>query len=203
MSYRLHYFSIRGRGEQIRLLFAALGVPYENVAVTGERFGEMRADGPSSLVFGALPMLEDGELRLVQGPVIMAFIGRAHGAAPSDPKAAALAESITLGAEDLRMKYFGLFGDTAADKQKEFLEGAWTARWLPAFEYLLERNGSSEHFVGAELTFADAAVWDVLNAMVTYIAGASLNSAPRVKAFYDSFAARPAVAKYLSERPAG
>jgi len=202
MGYRLYYFSIRGRGEQIRLLLAALEVPYEDVHVSAEEFGKLRAQGPAALTFGALPMLEDGDLRLVQGPVIMAYVGRAHGAAPSDPKAAALAESITLGAEDLRMKYFGLFGDGAAEKRKDFLDGHWTARWLPAFEHLLESNGSSEHFVGSDLTFADAAFWDVLNAMVTHIEGASLHSSPRLKQFYDAFAARPAVAAYLAGRPA-
>ncbi len=201
MSYRLHYFPIRGRGEQIRVLLAALDVSYENVHVAGEKFGAMRAEGPATLNYLALPMLEDGDLRLVQGPAIMAYIGRTHGAAPTDPKEAARADSITLGAEDLRMKYFGLFGDGAAEKQKEFLDGAWGSRWLPAFEYLLESNGSNEHFVGNAFTFADAAVWDVLNAMVSFIDGATLDAVPRVKAFYDAFAARPSVATYLAGRP--
>lgn len=201
MSYRLYYFPIRGRGEQIRVLLAALEVPYDSEVVNGERFGALREEGPELLTFGALPMLEDGDLRLVQGPVIMAYIGRAHGGAPSDPQAAAMAESITLGAEDLRMKYFGLFGDDAVAKRKEFVEGNWSSRWLRSFESLLERNSSADHFVGDSLTFADAAVWDVLDAMVTYIDGASLDSAPRVAAFYESFASRPAVAKYLAERP--
>ena len=201
MSYRLHYFPIRGRGEQIRVLLAALGVSYDNELIDGERFGALRGEGPQRLAFGALPMLEDGDLRLVQGPAIMAYIGRAHGAAPTEPAAAAMAESITLGAEDLRMKYFGLFGDGAAEKQKEFLEGNWESRWLPAFEALLERNNSAVYFVGDSLTFADAAVWDVLDAMVNHIEGASLDSSPRVAAFYESFAERPEVAKYLAQRP--
>ena len=201
MSYRLFYFPIRGRGEQIRILFHALEIPFEEVAVNGERFGELKAEGPETLTFGALPMLEDGDFRLVQGPVIMAYIGRQHGAAPSDPKDAAHAESITLGAEDLRMKYFGLLGDGAEQKQKEFLEGNWTSRWLPAFDSLLEANDSTDHLVGSQLSFADAAVWDVLDAMLKYIDGATLSSASHLQAFYEGFAARPAVARYLAERP--
>ena len=201
MSYRLFYFPIRGRGEQIRVLMHALEVPFEEVAVDGKLFGELKAEGPSTLNFGAVPMLEDGGFRLVQGPAIMAYIGRQHGGAPSDPKESARADSITLGAEDLRMKYFGLFGDGAEKKQKEFLEGNWTSRWLPAFDSLLEANDSKDHLVGDQLSFADAAVWDVLDAMVTYIDGATLSGASRLQGFYESFAARSAVAKYLAQRP--
>jgi glutathione S-transferase len=202
MSYRLYYSPIRGRGEQIRVLLHALDVPFENEHVNGERFRELRSQQPPPLDFAALPMLEDGEFRLVQGPVIMAYIGRAHGASPSTPRQAARAESITLAAEDLRMQYFKLFGDDAAAKQAEFLDGPWTNRWLPAFERLLESNESTQHFVGRDLTFADAAVWDVLDAFSTYIEGASVKGAPGLQAFYDDFAARGSVAKYLGARPA-
>jgi glutathione S-transferase len=139
---------------------------------------------------------------LVQGPAIMSYLGHKYGAAPAGAQQTARAEAITLGAEDLRIQYFKLFGDGAEAKQADFASGAWTERWLPSFEGLLELAGSREHFVGQRLTFADVAVWDVLDAVITYTKPARLDGFQRLQAFYDAFAARPAVAKYLAARPA-
>jgi glutathione S-transferase len=198
---KLYYFPFRGRGEQIRLLFHALEVSFDDVHVLREEFGALKKERPSELAFGSLPMLEDGDFRLVQGPAIMSYVGRKHGPALGDPQLSAKAEAITLGAEDLRVQYFKLFGDDAEAKQAEFVAGNWTGRWLPSFEGLLELGGRSDHFVGDELSFADVAVWDVLNAMVTYIEPASLDGFVRLQEFHDGFAARPAVASYLAARP--
>jgi hypothetical protein len=52
------------------------------------------------------------------------------------------------------------------------------------------------------MSFADVAVWDVLNAFVTYIEPATLAGFTRVQAFYDAFAAKPQVAKHIASRPA-
>jgi glutathione S-transferase len=202
MALKLFYFPIRGRGEQIRLLLHALEVPFEDVSVGRDEFMAMKREGPRMLWFGSLPLLEDGEFRLVQGPAIMSYLGHRYGAAPSEAQQTARAEAITLGAEDLRIQYFKLFGDGAEAKQAEFASGVWTGRWLPNFEGMLELASSREHLVGQRLTFADVAVWDVLNAVVTYTKPASLEGFGRVQAFYDSFAARPAVATYLAARPA-
>ena len=42
-SYKLIYFNVRGRAEQIRMLFVQAGVQYEDVRLTGEQWGEMKA----------------------------------------------------------------------------------------------------------------------------------------------------------------
>jgi glutathione S-transferase len=202
MSLKLFYFPIRGRGEQVRILLHALEVPFEDVAVGRDALMAMKKEGPRTLAFGALPMIDDAGFKLVQGPAIMAYLGRKHGAAPTDPHQAARADAICLGAEDLRMQYFKLFGDGAESKQSEFTDGNWQQRWLPNLEGLLEANGSNEHFVGDSMSFADVAVWDVLNAFVTYIEPATLAGFTRVQAFYDAFAAKPQVAKHIASRPA-
>ncbi|MFO0574939.1 MAG: glutathione S-transferase family protein [Polyangia bacterium] len=207
MSYRLYYFPLRGRGEQIRLMLHALMQPFEDVAVKRDQFVEMKKEGPRQLAFGSLPMLEDGELRLVQGPVILGYLARKHGAAPTDLKQAARADAIALGAEDLRTKYFGtLSGDNADEKKAAFRDGDWRTRWLPSLEGLLELNagtggtGDTGFFVGDSLTHADIAVWDALDGVLTNIAGATLDGFPRLVRFRESIAKRPAIAEYLLQR---
>jgi glutathione S-transferase len=196
---KLHYFSGRGRGEQVRLLCHALDAPLEEVVIGKAEFGELRSQGPGVLLFKALPMLEDGDLMLPQGAAIMSYIGHKYGGAPSDPALDAKALAVTLGAEDLRSKYFGLFGEGAKEKQAAFIEGAWTDRWLPALSHLLERGDG--RMVNGELSYADIAVWDALNAITEYVDATTYEGFDSVKAFYDEIAALPKLQKYLSARP--
>ncbi len=202
MSYKLYYFSIRGRGEQVRLFLHALELPFEDVLVKGDQFLELKKQGPSTLYFGSLPMLEDGDFRLCQGPVILSYLARQHGAAPNDSQLAAKADAIAWGAEDLRTRYFKLLGDDGEKAQSEFVAGDWKTRWLPSLNGLLELNGNSGHFVGDQLTHADLAVWDVLDAILENIQSASLDNYSELQAFYDSVRSRPAVAAYVESRTA-
>jgi glutathione S-transferase len=193
--YRLIYWVNRGRAEQVRLLLNELGQEYQDVHVEhGPGLAALRAQGV--LPFGSVPVLEEGDFRLAQAPVILSYLARKHGIAPSDPQAAALADSIAWGAEDLRTHYFKLFGEEGAQRQAEFVRGPWRERWLPAFTALLERNGGGT-FVGPAVTHADLAVWDALDACLQWVEGARLDGFPRLAAFQDAIAARPRIAAYL------
>jgi glutathione S-transferase len=206
-AYRLFYWALRGRGEQVRLLLNELRQDYEDVHVgKDDDFPRLRREGPGTLYFGSVPMLQDGEFKLVQGPAIMNYIGRKHGIMPSDIQAAARTEAMVLGAEDMRMAYFRLLGDTdhAVERRSRFVAGAWHERWLSAWDGLLDLNGDNGYLVGPALTQADLAVWDALDAIVTWIEGARFGSFARVEQFYESIRARPAIAEYLgSDRRLG
>lgn len=200
MSYQLWYFPFRGRGEQIRLMLHAVGQPFEDVPISREQFLELKKEGPRTLMFGSLPLLVDGDFRLAQGPVIMGYLARRHGAAPADLRAEARADAITLGAEDLRSKYFSLFGEGAQAKQEAFLAGDWQSRWLPALEGLLKLS-SGGFFVGHAFSHADIAVWDALDAVLKDVKGASLTGFPRLTEFRERVAALPGLVSYLQGRP--
>jgi glutathione S-transferase len=198
MAYRLHYFPFRGRGEQIRLLFHALEIPFDDVRLDRAAFGELR--GAGRLDFGSLPLLEDGDFSLVQGPAIMAYVGVQHGVRPAALRDAARCDALTLGAEDLRIRYFRAFGADDAVKA-DFVRGEWTERWLPRLDTILTRNRSDRHLLGDTLSVADVAIWDVLDAITTFIPGATLAGHARLQGFAAAFAARPAIAAYLAVRP--
>ena len=209
MAYRLTYWRLRGRGEQVRVLLNELGQDYEDAYVTVEAdFPRLRSEGAGTLAFGSVPLLDDGGFKLVQGPAIMNYLGRKHGIAPSELEAAAKAEAMVLGAEDMRMAYFRLLGDRdrdrAAKRRSKFISGDWNDRWLTAWDGLLQLNGDNGYLVGASLTQADIAVWDSLDVIVDWLAGASFGSFARVERFYESIKARPAIAVYLrSDRRLG
>ena len=201
MSYKLYYFPFRGRGEQVRLLLHALEQPFEDERIRRATFVEMKKEGAGRLAFGSVPMLEDGDLRLVQGPIIMSYLARKHDIYPSSLSDGARADSYALGAEDARSRLYDTFGDDQDEKQAAFVAGDWANRWLPSFDSLLELNGNPQHFVGGTLSHADVAIWDALDQICGRLPGASLDSHPRLSAFQAAFAARPAIARYLAERP--
>lgn len=205
MTYRLTYWNKRGRGEQVRLLLQELDAPYEDVHIDRKQILELKKAGASVLYFGSIPMLEDGDFRLCQSAVILSYLARKHGIMPENPQASARADAMVLGAEDLRMRYFELFGEDAAQKQRAFVEGPLAERWLPSFEGHLEINDSDRHFVGSSLTHADIAVFDVLDSLLTWVAGVTLDGYPRLATFQKSMAERPRIASYLSSdrRPQG
>ncbi len=201
MAYRLFYWALQGRGEQVRLLLNELGQEYEDIhVVKDDNFTKMKREGPGTLSFGSVPMLQDGDFTLVQGPVIMNYLGRKHGIMPSDFQAAAKTEAMVLGAEDMRMAYFRLLGDDdrAADRRSKFVEGDWRDRWLSAWDGLLDLNGDNGYLVGSSLTQADLAVWDALDAIVNRIEGAGFGAFGRVEKFFESIGMRPAIAAYLA-----
>lgn len=199
MSYQLWYFPFRGRGEQIRLMFHAISQPFEEVPISRDKFVELKKEGPRTLMFGSLPLLVDGDFRLAQGPVIMGYLARRHGAAPTDLRAEARADAITLGAEDLRSKYFGLFGEGAPAKQASFVAGDWQTRWLPALEGLLKLSGTG-FLTGNTFSHADIAVWDALDAVLNDVKGATLDGFPLLTEFRERIAGLPGLVPYLQSR---
>ena len=156
MTYRLTYWRKRGRGEQIRLMLNLLGQDYVDVPVTqGPEFDSLQAKGPGTLYFGSIPLLEDGDFKLVQAPVILGYLARKHGLLAKDPRVEARADAIALGAEDLRIDYFRVIGARAAERQEAFLTGKFSQRWLPNLEGLLVATDDSRYFVGRGYTHAD------------------------------------------------
>jgi glutathione S-transferase len=202
MSTKLYYFKFRGRAEAARLLFHVLEQPYEDVLVTKDGLKQLKSEGAAKLAFGALPMLEEtpegGDVfRLVQSTAILNYLARKHGLAPQDPGLAAQAEACALGAEDLRVVYFQLFGDEADEKQASFVAGRWREHWLPYLEGQLTLSDSG-YMVGTSLTQADIAVWDALDAILIYVKAANLDGFPRVAQFYEQIKAHPPIAAYLA-----
>ncbi|KAL6072584.1 Glutathione S-transferase P [Balamuthia mandrillaris] len=85
---RLTYFGARGSCDKVRLLMAIAGLNYQEVIVTGREFGRMSGE----VEFGKLPLLEDGDLRLVHSCAIMRHLARKADLYGSDAREAALCD---------------------------------------------------------------------------------------------------------------
>ncbi|XP_078702031.1 hematopoietic prostaglandin D synthase-like [Branchiostoma floridae x Branchiostoma belcheri] len=74
-TYKLTYFNGRGRGETIRLLFAAGGIKYEDVRIEGAQWPALKPNTP----FGHLPILEVDGVTLSESATIARFVAKMAG----------------------------------------------------------------------------------------------------------------------------
>jgi len=171
----LHYFNIKGRGEPIRMTFAACGATYREVPID---FGEMKANaGTSAVPFGQAPQLEleDGTV-LTQMTAVMRFIAASH-------RPALIGDSILMRAnvdmllnatDDLYLKYIScVYGSSLSNDAKQKL---WAQHFDPASKS--ERNGGAHlaylvnylarsdgpFLCGSQFTIADIFFYFVLEA---------------------------------------
>lgn len=76
IQYKLNYFNFRGRGEIVRLIFAAAGQKFEDNRFEREKWPEYKPKTP----FGTCPWLEIHDAGhvtvLAQTPTIARYLGR-------------------------------------------------------------------------------------------------------------------------------
>lgn len=188
---RLHYwFSRSGRAEQIRLVLAELGLPWEEVD-TEWGSDAWRALSPDPLWFGAQPAIVDHGFTLTQSGVIVSYLARKHGLAPAGLEDQARADAFTWAAEDLRMN---VFRATKAGKTEAFATGEWPDRWLRALTHALAATG---WLVGDRMTHADLAWWDAIDQACASIPGLAVPPDSAVARWQDAIGSRPQIAAYL------
>lgn len=199
--YELLYFPARGRGEQIRLLFACAQVPFKNTGVTD--WAALKAKMP----LGQLPVLiehsEAGELHIPQSGAIMRHLARTFGLYGENEREATMADVLAETVSDARSKFFpvlfaGLYG-TSADAIEKYWSGV--SLTLSVFDRLLAQSFSRESglFVGLKPTFADVAAFDLLWEHKA-AKPECLAEFPALLNFLDRFSSLPGVAEYLGRR---
>lgn len=199
--YELLYFPARGRGEQIRLLFACAQVPFKNTGIT---------DWPamkSKMPLGQLPVLiehtDGNEIHIPQSGAIMRHLARTFGLYGENEREATLTDVLAETVNDARAKFFpvlfaGLYGTS-----QETIEKYWStvSATLSVFDKLLAQSFSKESgfFVGLKPSYADVAAFDLL--WEHKVAKPEcLAEFPALLTFLDRFAALPGVAAYLQQR---
>ena len=217
--FELFYWpSIQGRGELVRLVLEDAGVPFLDVARLPEEEGggaqrvvEMRKGGAAGLLPFAPPILKLGDQVLAQTSVICDFLGRRVGLAPEDEAGQEAARQLHLTIMDVvaeahdthhpigTAKYYEDQKDEAKKAADAFLQDR-LPQWLGYFDLVIERNEASDWLVGADCTYVDLALFQLVEGLRYAFPNAMKKvegAVPRVVAAHDRVAERPGVKSYL------
>ena len=199
-TYKLYYFNGRGRAEQIRIVFAQAGVPYEDIRLTGEKWAEFKPKTP----YGSMPVLEvDGKMLAGSLPIVR-YVAEQHGLAGSNAFENADIASITDVLNDLEEKLFQFFFEKdearRAELKKTLVETHFP-RYLGALEKRAAGNNSADGWItGQRFTYADISIY-LMCTYVEFRGGENVDEYPNLKKIKESVQKLPAIAKWLKERP--
>ncbi|GAM22653.1 hypothetical protein SAMD00019534_058280 [Acytostelium subglobosum LB1] len=188
----LTYFNGRGLGEVTRLILTFVNVEFNDV-----RVDKIPDELKATLPFGQLPLFEDGIVRLAQSSSIARYVANKHNFAGANAAEKALADSFVDSASDVITPY----RNATDDAKKEKFRTETLPKFLAIWEKTLTANGG-KHFVGANYTWADVAIYNALYVLSINGYEDVIKSHTTVQGFSAAFEAVPQIAAYLKVRPA-
>jgi len=208
--YKLTYFSVKGLGEQIRLILSYGGKPFEDNRV---EFDDSWNSLKQKTLFGQLPILEiDGKTEIYQSRAICRYLAKQFGIAGKDDIEQAQADMYVDGLYDIYPKgqaYFGelrkkVFENKGDDEKIKQEFGKWKTEaivpFLDILEKVLAKNGSG-HLVGSKVTWADIVIAEWAQ-RVGSISGVNIvENHPNVAKLAKTVLDLPGIKEYIEKRP--
>jgi len=198
----LGYWKIRGLAQPIRLMLGYADVEYE------EKMYE-QGDGPEfsrdawlkekftlGLDFPNLPYYIDGDVKLSQSSAILRHIARKHDLMGKNDqekdRCDQAAEQICdFRREFARLNYGVYFGTNFKEKGPLYAQNI--AKSLEPFDAFL---GDNEWLAGANITWADFIMWEMLDQHLLFKPGC-LDQLPKLGAYYQRFKDEPKMKKFM------
>jgi glutathione S-transferase len=189
------YFDVRGRVEVVRLIFAELGIDYEERLITGDR--EWQALKPKT-PFGALPIYQEDALCLVQSRAIFRHLARKYGLYGHDETDHTQCDIVGEAMNDADVSLWRWLCEPETEKQRAAFAGGELSTTLRNLQKWYCRNGDDAQFwVGDALTLADFMAFAYLDEVRAFFPE-TLAQFPVLHAFYLRIAKRPRIAAYLA-----
>eukprot|EP00055_Hartaetosiga_balthica_P008141 m.29302 g.29302 ORF g.29302 m.29302 type:complete len:212 (+) comp6139_c0_seq1:53-688(+) len=204
-----HSAGKRGLAEKIRMLLAETGLKYEEVPVDERGMAQLVSSG--KLLFGALPAFEDGDLWLEGSTSIMNYIaeladakklGQANTKFLGEPNETARVRSV---AESVQRFQYEVGADKGAEVAPENVKDI-IKTWFGYIQAMLEANddhdvNTDEYTVSQHLTYADIAMFEVVNMVVERHGMSTVRAFPKLKEIHDKIAGRARIERYIATRP--
>ncbi|XP_002730920.1 hematopoietic prostaglandin D synthase-like [Saccoglossus kowalevskii] len=198
-TYKLHYFNLQGRGEIIRLVFAAAGVEYEEIQYEFKDWPTVKGNFP----FGKLPCLEVNGDYLPESNTIARYLSNEFGLAGKTKWDKARVDMITDALVDVTEAIFRRFQEKDEKRKAILLEEIGTKLAPECFASLEKILGANRRgrgfFVGEAFTRADLYFINTVDAVTRHYPDI-LNSTPMLKSLYDRVRAAPKIAEYIENR---
>jgi glutathione S-transferase len=211
MSYELFYWpSIQGRGEFVRLALEEAGAAYVDVARGPGGVDALMAamkEGPTPSF--APPFLRTQDMTIGQTAAILMVLGERHKLAPQDSAGRLWTHQLQLTIADLVNEAHDTHHPVGnslyyEDQQEEARRRAadFTAARIPKFLNFFGRVlGEQDYLLGAELTYADLSLFQVLEGLAYAFPQATrrvLAQHPNLEGLRRRVAERPRIKAYLA-----
>ncbi|CAF0804862.1 unnamed protein product [Rotaria sordida] len=199
-TYKLYYFSGRGRAEVSRLIFAAAGQKYEDIRYERDQWPSHKSEMP----LGQMPVLEVDGTKLPQSLSIARFLAKQFQLAGKDNLEQAKVDAVVDTTSDLVSKYMPVHFEQDPKKKEELILKFLTEE-LPKHLQNLETLGKlygngGPFFVGNHLTWADLFFYEMGGNMLQVDANC-LDNLPWLKKNRTEVEKQPKIAEYLKNRP--
>ena len=152
---------------------------------------------------GQLPLLEVGGESLAQSVAIARYLARQHGLAGNTEMAAAQADMVIDTLSDLMVPVAAMMREKDEQKRAD-MKASFSSEtlpgWLTMLERLLTRRGG-KYFAGGELSWADLAVFNVIDNMNGRLADFNIVEYPALDSLTAMVRDLPNIKKWLQERP--
>ena len=194
---KLTYFNLKGRAELARLILAQAEAQYEDRRITKEEWLSLKpsksqistdSSHQQSPSHSPGPILEVKGRTIAQSFTIARYLARQHGLAGNNELLGSMAD--LMREKDEQKK---------ADMKKVFSSETLPG-WLTMLERLLTRRGG-KYFAGGELTWADLAVFNVIDNMNGRLADFNIEEYPNLDKLTVMVRELPNISKWLQERP--
>ncbi|KAM0748851.1 glutathione S-transferase [Meredithblackwellia eburnea MCA 4105] len=197
----LEYFPIRGRGEPVRYFLADLGIPYTEAGL--DKFWETKED-LDQYPFKQVPALTIDGKKLVQGNAILEYLAiRASKNGNGDTFERYRVSSLMFAIEDVAAAYYGAVYAEVEDNSALLRSVATEQadRWFSQFEHLLKQS-KAEYFFWDYPSYPEYHLLNLV-AAIKQLRPKIFDDGktPLLKAWFERFQARPAIAKYEASRP--
>ncbi|KAI0988407.1 hypothetical protein GJ496_003255 [Pomphorhynchus laevis] len=197
MVYRLIYFDVKGKGEAIRLLFAAANVDFEDVRVNADKWKEIKDSTPT----GLLPLLEVDDKKLPESNAILRYLARKFKLEGADELEWAAADAIVCCISDMLMKmplvYRGK-DENEKNEAKEAMKSIDIPLGLKRISSLKELYGKGDFLVGCGLSYADVALYSVINNIHDFLQ-IEVELPDNLKSLKKAVESNPGIADYLKK----
>jgi len=187
---RLTYFNFRGLAEPIRLMFADLGLSFEDNQVDFAGWEALKPQMP----FGQMPRLEIGGRAIVQSQAILRHLARGHGLDGADENQRIACDIAAEAVRDAQSRLFDHFwadGSTAPEAAAAYEAEGLAGQLGPLEAWLGERP----FFAADRPLLADFHALAYLDEVAAYFPRAL---PPRLAALRRRMAERPGIAAYIA-----
>jgi len=195
---KLTYFAGRGRAETTRLLFHDAGIEFDDV-----RLSDVTPLKPE-LLYGQVPLLEWGGVRLVQSVTIARFVARVTGHYGESAVEGAKIDQLLDGIIDHHAAAGAIRQHPEGSEERKKATEKFLAEAVPrfygAFEKQIKASGGA-FLLGQKLSLGDVALFNLLDNNKVNFPQINLDSYPALKKLAADVAARPKIAAWLAKRP--